>query len=66
MKFEDRFSNIDDKTAERLSQKYPFLDEERKARLYTMSSQIEIMCPRPIISRYQALISTADLCGTGA
>ena len=39
MKFEDRFSNIDDKTAERLSQKYPFLDEERKARLYTMSKR---------------------------
>lgn len=39
MKFEDRFSNIDDKTAERLSAKYPLPDEERKARLYTMSKR---------------------------
>ncbi len=39
MKFEDRFSNIDDKTAERLSAKYPLPDDERKARLYTMSKR---------------------------
>ena len=39
MRSEDIFSNIDDRTAERLSEEYPVLDEKRKARLYAMSKR---------------------------
>lgn len=39
MRTGDIFSNIDEKTAERLSAEYPFPDDERKARLYTMSKR---------------------------
>ena len=39
MRTGDIFSNIDEKTAERLSAEYPFPDDERKARLYAMSKR---------------------------
>lgn len=39
MKLDEFFDDIDDKTAERLADRYPLLDDERKARLYTMSKR---------------------------